>query len=275
MPGALENSLLELVGEVFGLLEMAELRDGMLAALVAAVPCDWVSLNDVGPSPGETFAIVRPALAPRWHKAFARHVHQNPMLVHWLRTRDSRAYRFSDLASEEELRALDLFREVYEPLGLRYQIAFHLPAASDRVLAVALSRRSRDFNDRERDLLDRARPYLTQAYRNALAYERASRYGPSAGGTGQVSLLRGEGLTARQAEIVSRIARGASNAEIASDLGIGERTVQTHLRRAYRRLGVSSRFEAAQRVWALTQGHPPDGRPPVTAADGPMPFAPS
>lgn len=252
MLGTVESSLLFLVGEVSGLLDMAELREGMLAALVAVVPCDWISLNDIGPTADDMFLLVRPPLASKWHSVFARYAHQNPLMAHFLRTRDSRPYRFSDLASEEELQSLELFRHVYVPLGVRHQIAFHLPAAQDRVLAVALSRRSRDFTDRERELLDRARPYLTQAYRNALEYERVSDSGGHSRSSGWARLLQGEGLTERQAEIVIRIARGASNADIATELGIGERTVQTHLRRAYRQLGVTSRFEAAERVWNLT-----------------------
>ena len=45
--------VLDLVGDVSAFLELDEFRDGMLLALLAAVPCDWVSLNQVGPDPGQ------------------------------------------------------------------------------------------------------------------------------------------------------------------------------------------------------------------------------
>ena len=56
----------------------------------------------------------------------------------------------------EELQATALYREVYEPLGVRHQIAFTLPALPGRIVGIALSRGEPDFTDDERDLLDRA-----------------------------------------------------------------------------------------------------------------------
>jgi len=42
-------------------------------------------------------------------------------------------------------------------------------------LGIARSRGKRDFTASERDLLNLARPYLIQAYRNALAYTALAR----------------------------------------------------------------------------------------------------
>ncbi|OAI41324.1 hypothetical protein AYO38_03840 [bacterium SCGC AG-212-C10] len=53
-------------------------------------------------------------------------------------------------------------------------------------------------------------------------------------------------LTDRQAEVLERIARGRTNAEIAADLGIGFETVKMHVSRILAELGVSSREEAAE-----------------------------
>ena len=52
-------------------------------------------------------------------------------------------------------------------------------------------------------------------------------------------------LTRREREIVELAARGYSNKLIASETAIGERTVETHLAAAYRKLGVRSRAELA------------------------------
>ena len=50
-------------------------------------------------------------------------------------------------------------------------------------------------------------------------------------------------LTAREAEIVSMLQHGSSNAEIAEALQVGVETVRTHARNIYRKLGVTSRLE--------------------------------
>lgn len=52
-------------------------------------------------------------------------------------------------------------------------------------------------------------------------------------------------LTPREVDIVRRVAAGASNKDIASELKLGEQTVKNHLRRIFRKLRVASRVELA------------------------------
>ena len=59
-------------------------------------------------------------------------------------------------------------------------------------------------------------------------------------------------LTPRQLDILSLIAQGRSNKEIAFKLGIRERTVKFHVAALFERLGTSSRTEAL--VVALRMG---------------------
>jgi len=51
-------------------------------------------------------------------------------------------------------------------------------------------------------------------------------------------------LSAREAEVVRRVARGDSNKEIAARLGISQNTVKTYLRRAYKKLDTRTRSAA-------------------------------
>ncbi|PZU37484.1 MAG: DNA-binding response regulator [Microbacterium sp.] len=51
-------------------------------------------------------------------------------------------------------------------------------------------------------------------------------------------------LTARERDVLSRVARGRSNKQIAVDLGIGESTVKTHLIKVFDKLGVADRTRA-------------------------------
>jgi DNA-binding NarL/FixJ family response regulator len=53
-----------------------------------------------------------------------------------------------------------------------------------------------------------------------------------------------ESLSARETEILVRVARGRTNAEIGRELFISEATVKTHLLRAFGKLGVSGRTAA-------------------------------
>ena len=241
-----DSVLLELVAEVMGVLDLDELRPTLMTAVPRAVPADWVSLNEVGPD--RVVALVEPDLLAGEYTKFQELVHENPLYQRWVRTKDSRAYRFSDVITRRELEATRLWREFYGPLGINHQIAFTLPSEPDHVLAFVLSRKDEDFSDAERDFLNRARPFLIQAYRNALAHSERV---PAAPAQLREALL-GAGLTGREADVVERVALGGSNRDIAARLGVSDRTVQKHLENAFPKLGVTTRSEAAARAWELS-----------------------
>jgi DNA-binding CsgD family transcriptional regulator len=249
-----EARLLELVADVQGLLDIDELRQGLLDAMHRAVPSDWVSLNDVGPG-GDVTAIVRPEIDSKWLEVFARHVHENPLVRRLEETRDGRAYRITDVASQEEFRSLAIYREFYGIIGVEYQMAFTLPHSPDRILGVALSRRYEDYTDAERDFVNRARPFLIQVYRNAVEFERARTHHGS-NGAALVYSLQAKGLTTREAEVVRYVALGRSNRDTAAALGISERTIGKHLERAFKKLGVANRSAASALVWELADEWP-------------------
>jgi DNA-binding NarL/FixJ family response regulator len=57
----------------------------------------------------------------------------------------------------------------------------------------------------------------------------------------------GRSLSARESEIMSLIADGHTNGEIASSLFLAEKTVKNHVRSIYSKLGVASRSAAIAR----------------------------
>jgi DNA-binding CsgD family transcriptional regulator len=60
------------------------------------------------------------------------------------------------------------------------------------------------------------------------------------------------GLSARELEVMSLIAGGHTNGEIAAHLFLAEKTVKNHVRRIYSKLGVDSR-PAAIAHWLATR----------------------
>jgi DNA-binding NarL/FixJ family response regulator len=61
-----------------------------------------------------------------------------------------------------------------------------------------------------------------------------------------------EPLTDREREVLVLVAQGKANKEIARQLGIGERTVRTHVSSILGKLGLASRTQAA--LYAVREG---------------------
>jgi NarL family two-component system response regulator LiaR len=58
-----------------------------------------------------------------------------------------------------------------------------------------------------------------------------------------------ESLSTREREVLSLMAEGLSNQQIAEQLGIGEKTVKTHVSNVLAKLGVGDRTQAAVFAW--------------------------
>jgi DNA-binding CsgD family transcriptional regulator len=256
------------------MLDLDELVEGLLAGFERNLPSDYVSINDVGPDPERVISVIRPEQPAFLHRAYGEYAFQNPLMVRYIETLDGRPYRFSDVISQADLHELDLYKRVYRPMGVEHQMAFTLPASPGRVLAIALSRGDPDYSDAERNLIEQARPFLLQAWRNAVEHtalrdELAERPGRRrAADWMPVEALRARGLTLRQAEVLSLVAQGRSNRDAGAMLGISERTVQKHLEHCYRVLATPGRSAAADLVWSLVPGSPPPAAPPRRRVDG-------
>jgi DNA-binding CsgD family transcriptional regulator len=78
--------------------------------------------------------------------------------------------------------------------------------------------------------------------------QRALHFVELAGGARTPSLLHGRGvepLTVREREVALLAATGVSSKEIANRLIVSKRTIDSHLDRAYRKLGVTGRDQLA------------------------------
>ncbi|MBK9723892.1 MAG: response regulator transcription factor [Candidatus Lutibacillus vidarii] len=78
------------------------------------------------------------------------------------------------------------------------------------------------------------------------------RLGAPAAAAPAVAEGRIDGLSLREREVLSLVAGGLANKQIARALGISDRTVKTHLANIFRNIGVADRTSAA--MWARDHG---------------------
>jgi DNA-binding CsgD family transcriptional regulator len=145
--------------------------------------------------------------------------------------------RLSDFLSRRQLRKTPVYGAFYAPLGFVAEMIVWFPAAEDHLRSVSLFRSSRDFGERERDLMALLRSHLALCFeRNAL--QRRVRARP-----------RVDGLTTREAEVLGWVAQGKQNKEIAALMRTSPHTVRTQLQRIYEKLGVHTRTGAVARLF--------------------------
>jgi hypothetical protein len=165
------HGLLELLGEVHHADDVAGFRTALLDVLPRIIPAAYTSYNEIGGDGNPLVTLVTPQAPQRILAQWGRYGHQNPLVQHHLATRDPRAYRLSDVTSMAAFRELELYHEVFVPLGVEHQLAVTLPAPP-RLLIGLVFADADDFTDPQRRLLDLARPHLIQAHANATLRER-------------------------------------------------------------------------------------------------------
>jgi DNA-binding CsgD family transcriptional regulator len=146
-------------------------------------------------------------------------------------------HRLSDFVTRRQLRRTPMYRAYFGPLGFVDELIVWFPAAAGEERCVSLFRSSRDFSDRDRDVMALLRSHLAVILeRNAL--QRSVR------GRSQI-----DGLTTREAEVLGWVARGKQNKEIAAIMRTSPHTVRTQLQTIYEKLGVHTRTAAAARLF--------------------------
>jgi DNA-binding NarL/FixJ family response regulator len=311
--------------------DIGELRRIVTSGLRTVVDADLASYTEVTRT--TTLALLDlpvidlTKLGPR----LAELAHQHPLIVRHA----AGAEAISDHLSDTRFRSLELYRDIYGPLGAVDQLAITIHHDEDVTVGLALNRSRRGFSEEDRQALEalaivvrtaRARVVTRALARDLLealqrddvsipvgvialseqgdldfVSDQARRwlraYFPEDGRADlppivRARLLRGSRsdsrevtvdgvggtleirrlparpseprllelrlrrrrhdreLTAREEQILDRVASGDSNAAIARTLDISARTVENHLRAVYRKLEVNSRTAALARVRA-------------------------
>lgn len=231
--------------DVLGFLEVAGEVDGVdpfpesvLAALLQLIPAVSVSYGDYdregnGWRSGVRWqGVVLADMTSDIHEAHLRFTDQMPHPP-W-EPLAGHAVRWSDLLSRRRLHALDVYAEVGKPLQLEYQLELWVVTPEGVKGGFAFDREEHDFSKRDVDMLETLRPHLAHLWRNARL-----RTPPVAGSL----------LTPREHEILTWVARGKTNREIAAVLYLAPGTVGKHLGNIYEKLGVGSRAGAVARAF--------------------------
>jgi DNA-binding CsgD family transcriptional regulator len=91
--------------------------------------------------------------------------HQYPICGYVEETGDVRALKISDFLTRAQLHALEVYDEYLRPFGLEYEMMLPLPSPPWHERGFTFSRTSRDFPDRDRDVLDVLSPHLVRVIR--------------------------------------------------------------------------------------------------------------
>ena len=180
-------------------------------------------------------------------EAVERNLFDHPFTQHVLKHGQHGALILSDFLTLPRLRRTRLYREALEPAGVGRLIAAGAMGGPGRAtLTLARPESAPDFNERDRRVLEMLLPHFEQARANVEreTLRRATRS----------QSLKASGLTPRETEVALWLAQGKSNPEIAIILGGPVRTVEKHVERILRKMGVENRSAAAVSVSRIIRG---------------------
>lgn len=227
----------------------------LLVELGRIVEADWVGYNELDCVHRQTLLMaVRPgdaydddlADAANWeiledHPVCRRH-----------ELGDFRTLKLSDFLTQRELHRSGLYSDWFRPLDIEHEVELAIPSPQWHTRTFILDRRgksSKDFTERDRLVLDLLKPHLMRLSEKAEARRRASEPDEA------------DQLTAREREVLTWVAQGKTNPQIAELLWVSPATVRKHLENIYGKLGVSTRTAAVARLFGIGA----DGRDAVTA----------
>ena len=347
------RALLEFLRQTYVILDFNSFVAHILKTLPSLVPSEVTSYNEMDVTNSVSEDWVEPAEvgAPAQLEAWERVMHEDPIVLHYVRTRNGRAVKNSDFLTQSQFHRMALYNEHYRRMRIEDAMGFLFPASPTLVGAVGLHRHRVNFTERDRLILDLLRPHFVQARANAKAVTElnqklaalsqtletvahgvivlspdgratlvtaharqclAAYFSPSRRPdsvpeallqwvkqqlaflahpsdappprtplviersgkrlvvrlisdssqrlllfeerrtTLEVESLEALGLTRRETEVLVWVAQGKTNGEIGTILGSSARTVEKHLERLFRKLGVETRTAAAAVAFEAT-----------------------
>ncbi len=147
---------------------------------------------------------------------------------------DPGAISISQMVSSRQWQNSKFYRESgYQRLGLKHEVAALLPDVTHASLAAVSVLRSRDFSERDRQIINHLRPHLGRALKQTMIVKSV----PSPALVRQIFPQ----LSEREAEVLFWITEGKQNREIADILQRSLTTMQEHVENLLRKLSMENR----------------------------------
>ena len=144
-------------------------RETALIGLSRLIPSDQIGYNEVDFRSGAAIVVdfPEPFVWEGVEEMLAQYAHEHPVIMHYKTTGDLRALMVSDFLSRKEFHRTAIYNEIYSKLGAQDQIAIGLPGPPWMSIGIAFNR-TKNFTERDREILDAVRPHLMHSYQNAI-----------------------------------------------------------------------------------------------------------
>lgn len=231
-------------------LDLESFRGRTAQILREAVGCAVVSFATFDPNTRKLDVVFDP-FYPEIGAGFAgygRHMAKYPCFNFDPSIAGGRPFLRSDFMDDAAFRASDIYREGFAVAGLTDHAAMLLPALEpEHVFFVGMERAAGTYRAEDRETLARLQPHLANAVQlvRALASLERAVADPAA-------FVRA-GLSPRESEVLTWLARGRSNAEIGTILGVRLPTVKAHVKALFDKLGVGNRHAAVLRAHEIAR----------------------
>jgi DNA-binding CsgD family transcriptional regulator len=172
LSGADLRAALEFVRRISNSREPDEFADETLSGLRELIRCDYASYVETNPVAGRAMAFTEPreAMLAKAPEILARNLDEHPLVQYYAETGELRALKMSDFLTRRRFLRTRLYGELFGPAETDYLLSAVLPMPPGLVVGFSLHRRSRDFSERDRALLDLLQPHLVQAYERSLLW---------------------------------------------------------------------------------------------------------
>jgi DNA-binding CsgD family transcriptional regulator len=164
------DDVLNLIGDIHRVDDIEDFSDVALEGVESLVASDITSFNELDPAADRLVFKTRPldlAYPADAGELFAHLAHTHPLVTHVASSGDGSARKISDFCTTEQFHASPLYEGLYGPLGVEYQMAINLTTPRPIIVAIAANRCTRDFDERDRAVLNVVRPHIAQAWRNS------------------------------------------------------------------------------------------------------------
>lgn len=222
-----------------------------IGALIESVSCAWTELEaDLFQGKIASTPVVdvsdKSIDVDKVLVVFNRYAWQHPVINHVIKTPGVCAMAISDLLTRSEFNQLELYQLFYKPQIVEDQFSVGY-CENGLVKGISVNRASWGFTDSERHAMVQIAACVFPYYRLLQQSSISDAQPRSVLNSNTIDIVSNRealGVTHREAELLSHVACGKSNKQIAALCGISEGTVRKHIENAFRRLGVNNRISA-------------------------------